>query len=267
MIDEIPMRDSLPKKRFASFSPRHLATLLGLIFTTVLVLLLCSKGLDLVASKIWPQPGPTLVVSKVEPAFDKQEPTIGIPNSTPLTPPPTGRELQVVTSTASTESAPVSLQLTEVTPSQPAQSALPCVSMATEDTAGTSKEMSDIASLPDQSNLPPISKEKIGKNLLQEKKVQHQIQHSNSNHYTVQIIAMYDRKRLCKFIDKNHLNKQVKIYQSELQGKPWYVAVCGDFKSHEEALKAISCLPAEVKEQKPWVRSVASLQRLPHVAE
>lgn len=277
MIDEIPVRDPLPKKRSTSFSLGHLATLLGLVFVTLFILLLCSKGFDLIASRIWPQPKPS-ILSKVEIVADKppqQQSTIEIPVSTVIpndAAPPTQAqtpfpEITTTPVAQTTVPEPILPATSEalsaaVTPSVEAQPAV--VAVLDTATIENKENVQEKKVATNQTKPVSIAKIKIpGSHPAIEKAI-----HSNQpNHFTVQIIAMHNPKKLQLFIDKNQFKSNVQIFQSQFQGKPWYVAVYGDFKTREEALKALSDLPIEVKEQKPWIRSMASLQDLRHVGQ
>ncbi len=52
----------------------------------------------------------------------------------------------------------------------------------------------------------------------------------------------------------------VKMYRSLVDGEPWYKAVSTGFANPEIANSMIKFLPSELRAEKPWVRSVASVQ-------
>lgn len=58
MINEVPERDPLPEKS-PGISLSRLAIILTLVFVTLSVILLCSRGLDWAASILWPNPNLT----------------------------------------------------------------------------------------------------------------------------------------------------------------------------------------------------------------
>lgn len=336
MIDEIPVRDHpLPKKQASPFSLGHLAILFGLAFIVLLVLLLCSKGLDFFASKIWPKPSSTLAVStstKPGAASAKQRTTIEIPiaSSPSLQPQPdpasTGPSISMpsqsrqtapslseapsmisssdVSTVSTSVSSPSDVSFSQTADSYSSSpSSLAAPSFPEEVAAFSAVLASDLpnaleqnpissvapASAPNladpplaeatEPNKPPEAvslpskpsaavtpKPENSKQRVADKKAL-KVQMVNPNHYTVQVMGRRDQKQLCSFIEKNHLKKKVKIYKTTSQGKAWYVAVYGDFKSREEALKAASRLPTEVKKQQPWIRSMASLQEFHRVTK
>ncbi len=90
---------------------------------------------------------------------------------------------------------------------------------------------------------------------------------SDPRHYTVQILGMHNKNKLKTFVNDAKLQGRVRYCRGEHQGKAWYILVYGDYATREEAQKVIAGLPEEVKKQKPWVRSVASLQGTLHARE
>lgn len=84
---------------------------------------------------------------------------------------------------------------------------------------------------------------------------------ANPHHYTVQLIAMANVDALKQFATANQLAGQLNYVRVSRQGKDWYVAVYGQYASAAEAHAAIQQLPQSVQDQKPWVRSIASVQQ------
>jgi len=80
------------------------------------------------------------------------------------------------------------------------------------------------------------------------------------NHYTIQILAMHNKKKLTPFVERTHIKDKVKCCRGEFKGKPWYMLIYGEYTTREEAQQAIAELPAEIQKEKPWVRKIASVQ-------
>ena len=60
--------------------------------------------------------------------------------------------------------------------------------------------------------------------------------------------------------EQGNATAQLNLGQLYRQGKGWYDLVMGPYDSRPEAQAAIDQLPEAVKANKPWVRTVGSLQ-------
>lgn len=78
--------------------------------------------------------------------------------------------------------------------------------------------------------------------------------------YTLQLMGVRDANELTRFISDNQLQNAHVIHTYYLN-KDWYVLVSGLYNNHVEALKAIDDLPRNIKDLKPWIRQMASLQK------
>ena len=87
---------------------------------------------------------------------------------------------------------------------------------------------------------------------------------ANTKHYTIQILALHDRKKLKLISEKAELKGKVHFCRSEFKGKPWYMLVYGDYSTREEAQQAIKELPQDIQKEKPWYVSFLSLQKAIH---
>lgn len=94
-----------------------------------------------------------------------------------------------------------------------------------------------------------------------------EILNHDPRHYTVQILGMHNKNKLKSFMNETKLKGKVRCCRGNHQGKPWYILVYGEYATREEAQKVMAALPEEVKNQKPWVRSFASLQGTIHARE
>lgn len=80
------------------------------------------------------------------------------------------------------------------------------------------------------------------------------------NQYVLQFMAGDSEEDMQAFVDE-HNELGVKMYRSLADGQPWYKAVATGFADPEMAENVIDDLPADLQKEKPWVRSVASVQQ------
>lgn len=83
---------------------------------------------------------------------------------------------------------------------------------------------------------------------------------ASNKYFAVQIIALSDPNGLQAFQRKHGL-QQALHYQGERNGKPWYVLVLAPFADRAAAERARDNLPAEVRKQGPWIKSMAAIQQ------
>lgn len=80
------------------------------------------------------------------------------------------------------------------------------------------------------------------------------------NQYVLQFMAGDSEQDILAFVDE-HDEFDVKVYRSLADGQPWFKAVATGFADPETAAKVIDDLPADLRKEKPWVRTVASVQQ------
>ncbi len=83
----------------------------------------------------------------------------------------------------------------------------------------------------------------------------------NDNHYTIQLMGNYHLPAVLNFMRRHHLQGQATYYQTRYHGRPWYVLIYGDYDSRLAARMARQKLPRAVQSMRPWVKSVALVQR------
>jgi DamX protein len=81
------------------------------------------------------------------------------------------------------------------------------------------------------------------------------------SHYTLQLIALDQKKALQKFITANHLSGKVHTFIIHRNGKILYAVTYGNYPSQAAAKTAVKTLPAAVQKNKVWARSFGSIQR------
>ncbi len=85
-----------------------------------------------------------------------------------------------------------------------------------------------------------------------------ELQDKNEAHFTVQVVAGRNRQSV---IDVSAaLSERYWVYETTMDGRPWYVLICGDYPSRQSALEAIARLPAAIKQARPFVKSFATVK-------
>lgn len=82
-----------------------------------------------------------------------------------------------------------------------------------------------------------------------------------SAEYMLQLMGSVDEDRTRSFVKTYVGRLPVTYFATQLKGKPWYVAVVGPYRDKEQALAAIKQLPAALQKQRPWARTVESVQK------
>lgn len=78
--------------------------------------------------------------------------------------------------------------------------------------------------------------------------------------FVVQLMAATSKAKLNDFIARSAKGVKVHTYETRRDGRPWFVAVAGPFATKAAARSAIAELPKPLRDQSPWLRSVASVQ-------
>jgi len=81
------------------------------------------------------------------------------------------------------------------------------------------------------------------------------LQSAPGGSYTLQLSSSSNEANLNAWAKKENLKNYI-VYQTERNGKPWYVMVSGIYASKEEAERAVSTLPAGVQSNKPWTKPI-----------
>lgn len=82
---------------------------------------------------------------------------------------------------------------------------------------------------------------------------------ASPSHYTLQLSSSSNYANLNAWAKKENLQDYV-VYQTQREGKPWYVLVKGVYASKDEAKRAVSSLPAEVQAKNPWTKPISQVQ-------
>ena len=87
-----------------------------------------------------------------------------------------------------------------------------------------------------------------------------QLLQASPRDYAVQLLASYSEANISKFVAQLKADHPAGYFETRYQGKPWFVAVLAAFDDRDEATRSISSLPAKLRSNEPWVRSVAGIQ-------
>nr|WP_255490882.1 ATPase, T2SS/T4P/T4SS family [Spartinivicinus marinus] len=78
--------------------------------------------------------------------------------------------------------------------------------------------------------------------------------------YVLQVLGVSSSRGAKAFIKQHWAAGKLKYFQTYYKGKPWYVVTIGLYPNRDTALTASRQLPPELRQQKPWARSIASVQ-------
>jgi len=88
-----------------------------------------------------------------------------------------------------------------------------------------------------------------------------QLLQAPANAYAVQLMAV-DRKAVTDFVNKHGLADKVVYFRTRVDGQERYAALMEGFTDREQAMAAGHRVAAELKGVRPWVRSMASVQKV-----
>lgn len=83
---------------------------------------------------------------------------------------------------------------------------------------------------------------------------------ASGNHYTLQLSGGTSPDQLYRTARRHMLTNYV-VYETERHGRRWYVLVAGEYETLKAANQALKALPAELRRNGPWVRSVRQVQK------
>ena len=82
----------------------------------------------------------------------------------------------------------------------------------------------------------------------------------NSSDYTIQLLAVSDIVDLSRYARSHNIESQTALFETSRNSRRWYVLTYGVFSSAGAARVAISKLPADLRGNSPWIRSIKSVQ-------
>ena len=78
--------------------------------------------------------------------------------------------------------------------------------------------------------------------------------------YAVQLLASHSQASIIEFIAQLGGEHPAGYFETRYQSKPWFVAVLASFDDRNQAAGAMASLPAKLRSNEPWVRSIAGIQ-------
>lgn len=88
------------------------------------------------------------------------------------------------------------------------------------------------------------------------------LQSRSSSQYVLQLLGALEKPTVLGFIKDTGLDKQkLALYVTKKADRDWYVLVYGIFEDIEAARAAVANLPARVKSEKPWPKSIAAVKQ------
>lgn len=79
--------------------------------------------------------------------------------------------------------------------------------------------------------------------------------------FTLQLLGASDLRKVRNYIDHELGCKDCYYFETKRDGKPWFTVVKGVYADRSAAMAARDRLPAKVKAQQPWPRSVRDIQK------
>ncbi len=80
-----------------------------------------------------------------------------------------------------------------------------------------------------------------------------------ASEFTVQLLGASSRSNVEAFVQRNSASP-LYWFESQNQGRPWYVVIHGNYSSRAAATSAASSLSGELGRLQPWVRSIGAVQ-------
>ncbi len=74
--------------------------------------------------------------------------------------------------------------------------------------------------------------------------------------YGIQLSGSVHTESIKDFLVKHQLINKTAIYQTELNNKPWYIIILGQYSSFAQARKDLYKLPAPLQQIHPWIRKL-----------
>jgi DamX protein len=79
-------------------------------------------------------------------------------------------------------------------------------------------------------------------------------------HFTLQIMGSRSEEAVRRFVDRELSAFNHGYFEARHEGNPWFVVVSGHFTSRAAANRALSDLPANIRNMEPWIRSMGDVQ-------
>lgn len=81
-------------------------------------------------------------------------------------------------------------------------------------------------------------------------------------HYTLQLVGARERDSIERFVARHAIVPPYAVFERQLDGRPWYALVAGDYPDRDAALRARERLPAALRSRDIWPRTFGSIREL-----
>ena len=82
----------------------------------------------------------------------------------------------------------------------------------------------------------------------------------DAKNYTLQMLGARKQRSVVQFIESQKNRDNFYYFSTIYKGKPWYVVVYGRYANRDKAIAATKSLPADIRKNNPWARSVQGVQ-------
>ncbi|OMH28049.1 AAA family ATPase [Motiliproteus sp. MSK22-1] len=82
----------------------------------------------------------------------------------------------------------------------------------------------------------------------------------DAKNYTLQMLGARKQQSVVQFIESQKNRDNFYYFSTIYKGKPWYVVVYGRYANRDKAIAAAKSLPADIRKNNPWARSVQGVQ-------
>lgn len=79
--------------------------------------------------------------------------------------------------------------------------------------------------------------------------------------YMLQLLGTVEEQRAKEFVKRYKGQVTMSYVALRRQSKPWYIVLTGPYDNRDKAAAAVKSLPASLRQQKPWPKSVGSIQK------
>lgn len=129
----------------------------------------------------------------------------------------------------------------------------------TKPAASTSTASAPTTSAPSAPKTAPPAQEKISPPTSATANL-HWLLQRNPTHYTMQLFGTTSESAAQRYITDNNLSGKAVYAKMRQNNQDWFVVLMGDYPNRNQAVGAISQLPANLQSQGPWPRSMQSVQ-------
>ena len=80
------------------------------------------------------------------------------------------------------------------------------------------------------------------------------------DHYALQLAAGRSEQNIKAFINRHGLTGEAAYFKSTRNGDDWYCILYGTYSDYDQAKQALNALPNRLRRNRPWVRTLSSVQ-------